>query len=92
MNAYTDAFRQDPNAPKRNGGPYILYSNSVRDKIVAENSHLSFTEVGRLIGTMYRELPPPEKAIWVEKAAAEKARYGKEMEEYKKRLTDAKAA
>jgi len=41
---------------------------------------------------MYRELPPPEKAIWVEKAAAEKARYGKEMEEYKKRLTDAKAA
>lgn len=46
--------------PRGKGGklltPYIRFAQEVRDQIVAENSGLKITEVGRIIGERWREL------------------------------------
>jgi hypothetical protein len=46
---------------KREPGPYMLFCKKMRPQVVTENPKLSFGEVGRKLGEMWRELSDEEK-------------------------------
>ena len=75
--------KKDPNAPKRSMSSYFLFSIDARPKIKAENPNASFGEIARMISDRFKKLSAKEKKYWEERAAADKARYTREMEEYR---------
>jgi len=62
---------------------YFLFSIDARPKIKAENPNASFGEIARMISDRFKKLSAKEKKYWEERAAADKARYTREMEEYR---------
>jgi ubiquitin len=46
---------------KREPGPYMIFCKKMRPKVVKENPELTFGEVGRKLGEMWRELSDEEK-------------------------------
>ena len=62
---------------------YFLYSVHIRPIVKEENPEASFGEVARLISAKFKELPADERAIWDQKAAADKERYAQEMAAYR---------
>lgn len=57
-----DGARRPPNA-------FILYSQSMRSEVQQQNPSLSNTEVSRLLGKMWKEVPSESKNQYKEKAA-----------------------
>src|SRR3569832_1712200 len=47
--------KKDPNAPKRAMTSFLLFSNEMRPKIKEKNPDLSFGELGKKLGEMFRE-------------------------------------
>lgn len=45
--------------------------------------HLSFTEIAKLVGENWQNLPPSEKEPYEAQAFADKERYNQELAEYK---------
>jgi len=74
--------KKDPNAPKRNMSAYFLYSVHIRPTVKEENPEASFGDIARIISAQFKELTEEEKSVWVEKAAADKERYQREMADY----------
>lgn len=72
---------RDENAPKRASTAFMLWLNENREKIKKETPGIKPTEVAKKGGEMWQELK--DKSEWESKAAKEKERYTKEMEEYK---------
>jgi len=77
-------FNKDTNAPKRNLSAYMLYTASVRNKIMAENPDMAAKEVMQEQGVWWKGLSEKERKPWIEKAAAEKAKYEKKLARYMK--------
>lgn len=75
--------KKDPNAPKRNMSAYFLYSVHIRPTIKEENPDASFGDVARLISARFKSLSAKEKKIWEDKAAEDKERYQRQMEDYR---------
>lgn len=75
--------KKDPNAPKRGKTSFMFYSTEMRAKIKADNPDLSFGDLGKKIGEMFKALPPAEKAKYEKKAADAKVKYQEEMKKYK---------
>lgn len=75
--------KKDPNAPKRSMSAYFLYSIDARPKVKDENPEASFGDIARLISTRFKNLTAKEKKYWDERAAADKDRYTREMEDYR---------
>mmetsp|Transcript_1151 Transcript_1151/g.2125 ORF Transcript_1151/g.2125 Transcript_1151/m.2125 type:complete len:315 (-) Transcript_1151:53-997(-) len=73
---------RDPAAPKRNMSAYLLYQNAMRDQFKALNPGMTFGQLSKYTSAMYAELPPNEKAAWVARADADKARYLRELAAY----------
>mmetsp|Transcript_16313 Transcript_16313/g.21353 ORF Transcript_16313/g.21353 Transcript_16313/m.21353 type:complete len:200 (+) Transcript_16313:185-784(+) len=76
--------KKDPNAPKRSLTAYFHYSIHVRSEVTKANPGFAFGDVTKAISDQFKTLPPGEKKIWDDKAAADKERYLREMEEYTK--------
>lgn len=72
---------RDENAPKRASTAFMLWLNEHREKIKKENPGIKVTEIAKKGGEMWSEMK--DKSEWESKAAKEKERYNKEMEEYK---------
>ncbi|CAO1443169.1 unnamed protein product [Diamesa serratosioi] len=72
---------RDVNAPKRPTTGFMIWLNENREKIKTENPGIKPTEVAKMGGEMWGKLG--DKKEWDEKAAIEKAKYVKAMEEYK---------
>lgn len=72
---------RDENAPKRASTAFMLWLNQNREKIKKENPGIAVTEIAKKGGLMWSEMK--DKSEWEAKAAKEKERYAKEMEEYK---------
>lgn len=72
---------RDENAPKRGTSAFMLWLNESRESIKKDNPGISVTEVAKKGGEMWSTLT--DKTKWEEKAAKEKERYTKEMDEYK---------
>jgi hypothetical protein len=75
--------KKDPNAPKRSKTSYIFFANEMRVKLKKENPSMTFGEVGKKIGEMFRALSSDEKKKYEEMAQKDKERARKEMASYK---------
>jgi ABC-type transporter MlaC component len=74
--------KKDPNAPKRGMTAFMYFSNEMRPKVKAENPDLSFGDMGKKLGEMFRGLTPEEKRKYEKKAEDDKDRYKKEQADY----------
>jgi len=74
--------RKDPNAPKRARGSFVFFTFDMRPKIMIEFPNVKFVEMGTIMGERWRALSPEEKAVYEEKAKADKVRCTQEMQEY----------
>lgn len=72
---------KDENAPKRATSAFMLWLNDNRESIKNDNPGIKVTEIAKKGGEMWSSLK--DRTKWDEKAAAEKERYAREMEEYK---------
>ena len=75
--------KKDPSAPKRNMSAYFLYSIQARPVVKEENPDASFGDIARIISAQFKALSDKERAAWDAKAASDKERYTREMEDYK---------
>ncbi|XP_018364446.1 PREDICTED: FACT complex subunit Ssrp1 [Trachymyrmex cornetzi] len=71
---------RDENKPKRPPSAFMLWLNSARDSIKADNPGLSITDIAKKGGEMWRELK--DKSEWEAKAAKAKKDYTASMKEY----------
>ena len=76
---------KDPNAPKRALSAYFFFMKDTRPKVVAKNPDMKVTEIGKELGAMWRAMSDGEKAPYVKKADADKARYEKQKAAYVKK-------
>lgn len=81
--------KKDPNAPKRSITSYLAFSNEMRPKIKAENPALTFGELGKKIGELFKGLTAEEKVKYENLAKADKQRYNNEMAAYKEQKKSA---
>jgi hypothetical protein len=77
-----DKKAKDPNAPKRNISAYMHYAKDTRDNVKASQPGLTFGDISKVVSTNWKALSDQERAIWDEKAAADKVRYQKDLAEY----------
>jgi len=71
---------KDTNKPKRPPTAFMLWLNSARESIKAENPGIAVTEIAKKGGEMWRELK--DKSEWEAKAAKAKKQYAASMKEY----------
>lgn len=71
---------RDANKPKRPPTAFMLWLNSARDSIKADNPGIAVTEIAKKGGEMWRELK--DKSEWEAKAAKAKKEYTASMKEY----------
>jgi HMG (high mobility group) box len=74
--------KKDPNAPKKPLTSFMLFSNEVRSEIKKENPDMSFGELGKKIGELFRALSSEKKQKYEDMAKREKERYKKALMEY----------
>ncbi|KAM4732716.1 FACT complex subunit SSRP1a isoform 2-T2 [Anableps anableps] len=75
--------QKDTGGPKRPMSAYMLWLNSSRERIKAENPGISITEISKKAGEMWRQLNKNEKEEWETKAGEAKRQYDKLKKEYK---------
>uniref|UniRef100_A0A8C7YKG2 FACT complex subunit SSRP1 n=1 Tax=Oryzias sinensis TaxID=183150 RepID=A0A8C7YKG2_9TELE len=75
--------QKDAGGPKRPMSAYMLWLNSSRERIKAENPGISITEISKKAGEMWRGLGKDEKEEWETKAGEAKRQYDKAKKEYK---------
>ncbi|KAG1050246.1 hypothetical protein G6F43_007470 [Rhizopus delemar] len=83
---------KDPNAPKRNLSSYMLYTQAVRPKVVAEHPDMKAIEIAKFVGEMWNKLSEKEKMPYVKQAQKEKVRFEKENASYKDSLVSAESS
>ena len=74
---------KDPNKPKRAMVAFMFFSIDRRPATQKANPQMRIAEISKLLGASWREMSNKEKAPYDKKAAADKARYEKEMQSYK---------
>ncbi|KAG7230365.1 hypothetical protein INR49_024470 [Caranx melampygus] len=74
--------QKDSGGPKRPMSAYMLWLNSSRERIKAENPGISITEISKKAGEMWRQLGKDEKEEWEAKAGEAKRQYDKLKKEY----------
>ena len=74
--------KKDPNKPKGPSGVWMQYLNAHRQEFRDSHPEAKMTAIVSMISVVYKALSDAEKQPFVELAAADKARYVKEMESY----------
>ena len=80
--------KKDPNAPKRGTTSFVFFSREVRPALVLENNarpegeRISFGDLAKKLGAMWKELTPERKVPYEQLAAADKERYAEAMKTY----------
>merc|ERR1712065_102831 len=76
--------KKDPNAPKGPVTAFLLFNKEVRASVKEENPEATFAEIGKKIGEKWKSLTDSEKKPFQDKADVAKAKYQRELAEYKK--------
>lgn len=66
--------KKEVGAPKGPLASFMMFSNSNRERIAAENPGISMTEVSKIIGDVWKGMTPEEKLPYEERARADKER------------------
>eukprot|EP00475_Leptophrys_vorax_P033268 TRINITY_DN52067_c0_g1_i1.p1 TRINITY_DN52067_c0_g1~~TRINITY_DN52067_c0_g1_i1.p1 ORF type:complete len:424 (+),score=117.06 TRINITY_DN52067_c0_g1_i1:161-1432(+) len=74
--------KRDPHAPKAASNAYMIFCKEMRPVLKKENTELSFGKIGAKLGEMWRNLSAEGKKPYEDRAAADRERYRKEMENY----------
>jgi hypothetical protein len=74
--------KRDPHAPKAASNAYMIFCKEMRPILKKENTELSFGKIGARLGEMWRNLSAEGKKPYEDRAAADRERYRKEMENY----------
>merc|ERR1711936_334305 len=77
--------KKDPNAPKRPMSAYFLFMNATRPTVRKENPDASIGEVAKILGKMWGEIDPSDKAKFDKEAAAAKKKWEVEKAAYAKK-------
>lgn len=79
--------KKDPNAPKKNCTPFMIFAIRNRQTIVNKHPQLkaNIGEVAKLTGEMWKNLQQKDKDLYNKLAEEDKVRYQKEKAEYEKR-------
>jgi hypothetical protein len=77
--------KKDPNAPKRATTSFFFFSSEMRAKVKEENDGITFGELGKKMGEMFKALSPKEKSKYEEMAKKDQLRYKKEFAAYKEK-------
>ena len=77
--------QKDPNAPKKAMTAFFYFSTEMRPKIKKDNPDMSFGDLGKKIGELYRALSADEKKRYEDMAKKDKERYKKAQIEFDKR-------
>ncbi|EGB07978.1 hypothetical protein AURANDRAFT_17746, partial [Aureococcus anophagefferens] len=73
---------KDPKAPKSATSAYMYFSKHHRLLLKRENSDLTFGDLGKTVGAMWKAATPQEKKPFEDLAAADRTRYNSELSEY----------
>jgi len=77
--------KKDPNAPKRNPSAFLIFSKTKRRELQEENPSMKNTEISRLLGKLWREMPEEEKFPHKEREQQERKQYKIDTKEWKER-------
>jgi hypothetical protein len=80
--------KKDANAPKNSLTSFMFFSQEVRPKLKAEDPDLSFGDLGKKLGELFRALSPQEKEKYEKMAEKDKLRYKEAMAAYSKSKTN----
>lgn len=84
--------KKDKDAPKRGLSGFMFFTNGNRQKFKDANPGAKVTDIGRIAGAAWKELDADGRVQWEDKARADKARYEREMAEFKATKRAAAAA
>lgn len=73
---------KDPNAPKRGCSSFFIYMAEQRPVVVAAHPEMKVGQVGSFIGANWKALDDEQRQVYIDKQAADKERYLKEMKLY----------
>lgn len=76
--------KEKKKGPVRPINAYVLFLRDNRAKVVAANPGVGMGEITKLCATKWRELAPEARAPFDEQAKADRARYEREMEQWRK--------
>jgi len=74
--------------PKRATTAFFYYVADIRAQVKGDNPGLPVSELSKIHGKMWKELPEDEKAPYMEKNAKDKERYTKEKAEMEAAATE----
>lgn len=74
---------KDPNAPKKPLGAYMYFCKDHRAAIKTEHPDWGLGDIGRELGSQWKELDDKAKVKYTKLADADKERYKKDMVSYK---------
>lgn len=74
--------KKDPNAPKRSLSAYMIFANEQRENVRDENPGITFGQVGKVLGKLWKELDEKQRTPYEAKAAEDKKRYEDEKANY----------
>jgi hypothetical protein len=82
MKASKNEKPKNPDAPKRAMTPFLYFSNEMIFKIKAENPEMSFGDLGKNLGELFRGLSAEAKEKYETLARKDEERYKTAMSDY----------
>ncbi|VDB96025.1 unnamed protein product [Peniophora sp. CBMAI 1063] len=79
----TGRRKKDRNAPRRGLSAYMFFSQDHREQMKRDHPEASFGELGNLLGEKWRSLNDEERNPYLRTAEQDKARYERELREYR---------
>jgi len=80
--------KKDPTKPKQGLSAYIIFTSEIREQTKKENPDLPMTDLSKVMGAKWKDLTDEEKAPYVAKSEADKARAKDEIAAWESSKSD----